>query len=316
MLVTLRRNPSNVVHPLAIPRHIYRRIRPVVRLLRPKQVPLHIAPALRNLLQRVVQEHCPVQVPDNRALQVRPRLSQHLDNLKRRRFVSAGVNQNRRARNALRLRRCPQRLALVRHQRPAASDLANHAGPVRRPIHSISNIANDLPDKVILAQFVHVRRMRRIHIVRRAHDNIHARSPRYASKSLRIPLDADARRIHQRPTTVLLEDVGLVYRRVHIRKLHIVQISHAPMSNAANRLQRNRLVVEPFRARLLRHLEQRRHVYQQMLVRQGYAEFHGRSGPQHRLHLARNIKVRHAHAPRFCRNRSSLTGTICKVPTK
>ena len=216
--------------------------------------------------------------------------------------------QYRRARLSLRHSRRPQRLALIRRQRPCAAHLPDYPRLDAAAVHPLRDVPHNHPRQVVHVPLIHIRRMHCVHIIARAHNHMRARVLRYARQRARIAPDADSRGIHNRPAARRPVARRLRYRRVHIHQLQVRAIAIMVMPYPPHILQRQRRVSHP-RRRAIRMPEHKRKVYVQMLMRSRNAQFPRLNRPQNRLNQPLHA-IRH-------RNRSfrrGLRGDYADIP--
>ena len=220
--------------------------------------------------------------------QVGANVPQHVDDLERRHLVPAGVDQQRRAGDALGPAGRAQHLALVVRQRPRAAHLADDARLHAGAVGSLRNVADNLGDQLVLGALVHVLRVGQVGVVGRAHDHRDARLPGYVHQGLGVAAYADAGCVYQGLAAPLDVHPHLVDGRLDVVEPRVVHVGHVVVADHAQVFQSERLVVHLRGQRLGRVAGEPGQVDEQVLVAQCDAEVAGLDGPEHRLHSARD----------------------------
>ena len=177
----------------------------------------------------------------------------------------------------------PQHLPLIVRQRPGAAELTDDARLHPRVANTDGQLVNHLLGDFVLRTTVHVVRMHDIHVVARAHHDVHPGRPGYAGESQRVSPDANGRCIDDRASAHSSKQRDFVDRQVFIEQLEIVDIAERVVPHPSEVFHRHLFLAEMLGARLGWRRVHAHEVDEDVLVRGRHAQGRGVYRPQDRL---------------------------------
>ena len=205
--------------------------------------------------------------------------------------VPSGMYEYARPGLLLSARARPQHLPLVVRQRPGAAKLSDNPSLHPRVANTDGQLVDYLLGDFVLRTVVHVVRMHDIHVVARAHHDVHPGRPGYAGESQRVSADADGRGIDDRPSAHSSKQRDFVDRQVFIEQFEVVDIAERVIPHPAEVFHRHLFLAEMLGARLGWRRVHAHEVDEDVLVRGRHPQGRGVYRPQNGLSKSRKAAI-------------------------